>query len=145
MTERREEETDPGFVSGAWVGWYTYFSRAARHRMDLHLTFREARLDGDGMDDVGKFVIRGEYQTESREVWWIKTYPGSHQIYYRGVQRGKMISGRWQADAVMTGAFCIWPKKYGELTGEFFLDEEEQAVDDALDVATAIGRPVGGH
>jgi len=139
VTERRESETDPGFVSGAWVGWYTYFSRPARHRMDLHLTFRAARLDGDGMDDVGKFVIKGEYRTDSREVWWVKTYPGSHQIYYRGMQRGKIISGRWQADAVLTGGFCIWPKEHGELTGEFFIEEEEQDVEAIKELTTVVG------
>lgn len=138
MTEP-QEETDAGFVSGAWVGYYTYFSRPAQHRMDLHLAFGNARIHGDGIDDVGKFVIQGEYQRDSRECWWIKTYPGSHQIYYRGRQRGKMIAGHWQAEGLMTGGFCIWPKIYGELTGEFFVEEEEEVVED-LKVLVMPGR-----
>lgn len=117
-------DEDPGFRSGAWVGYYTYFTHDTRHRMDLHLRFGHALVRGDGMDDVGKFLVQGRYEVTSRDCWWIKMYPGSHQVYYRGIQRGKMIVGTWEIAPHMSGRFCIWPKAYGELTGEFFVEEE---------------------
>jgi hypothetical protein len=117
-------EEDPGFQSGPWIGWYVWFNRDVRHRMDLHLTFDNASIHGDGMDDVGRFLLHGRYDVDSRDCWWTKTYPGSHQVYYRGAQRGKMITGRWEILAHGSGGFCIWPKAFGELTGEYFLEEQ---------------------
>ncbi len=124
-------EMDAGFPSGAWVGWYTYGSRPARHRMDLHLRFERATVRGDGIDDVGKFLIRGTYESDSRDCWWTKIYPGSHQVVYRGRQSGKVIAGRWEIPRIGSGGFRIWPKAAGELTEEYFV--EEQAAPDAID------------
>jgi hypothetical protein len=48
---------DP-FPSGPWVGFYNC-GPGDRHRMDLHLTFADGIVTGDGNDDVGRFLIRG--------------------------------------------------------------------------------------
>jgi len=127
-------DNDPGFPSGAWVGFYTYYARDIRHRMELHLTFERSAVRGDGIDDVGKFTIQGRYATDTRECHWQKSYLGSHQVFYRGAQRGRMIAGRWEIGTSMSGSFCIWPRAFGELTGEFFVEEEEaeSPVSDAL-------------
>lgn len=127
-----------GFPSGAWVGFYTYQFGGARHRMDLSLEFHRALITGDGMDDVGKFLIRGQFEAVSRDCWWFKSYPQSHQVSYRGRFNGRSINGRWE---LMTacGNFCIWPKAAGDLTGEFFVEESDLSVDVALRVpATAV-------
>lgn len=112
-----------GFRSGPWVGFYTQ-SGPTRHRMDLHLTFERAAVNGDGIDDVARFIIRGQYESESRDCWWTKIYPQSHQVYYRGTQRGRTIAGRWEMGR-MAGSFCIWPKEFAEMTEEFFVQHEE--------------------
>ena len=44
-------EQDPGFPSGKWVGFYTY-NGGVRYRMDMHLTFSEGRLTGEGIDGI---------------------------------------------------------------------------------------------
>ena len=54
------------FPSGPWVGFYNYHP-GDRHRMDLNLTFANGTMTGDGNDDVGRFLIKGRYQTDTRE------------------------------------------------------------------------------
>ncbi len=55
--------------------------------MDLHLTFADGLLTGDGTDDLGRFLIQGRYDITNRECWWTKTYPGSHDVIYRGFRQ----------------------------------------------------------
>lgn len=78
--------------------------------MDLHLNFASGCLRGDGNDDVGFFLIRGKYDSTNRECHWTKTYPGSHDVYYRGFQEGKGIWGTWEIGHIAHGGFHIWPK-----------------------------------
>lgn len=130
------DETDSGFRSGAWVGFYAYAHGAARHRMDLTLEFHKALVIGDGIDDVGTFIIRGQYQRETRDCWWYKTYPASHQVYYRGTQRGRTITGRWDIAHIGSGTFCIWPKEFGEMTEEFFIEETERSIEEFIELTT---------
>ena len=104
-----------GFPSGPWVGFYNY-GPGDRHRMDLHLHFESGCLSGDGNDDVGFFLIRGKYDPTNRECHWTKTYPGSHEVYYRGFQEGKGIWGTWEIGLFAHGGFHIWPKGIKETT-----------------------------
>ena len=48
--------------------------------MDLHLAFTDGQVNGGGNDDVGRFLIRGSYDSANRECYWTKTYPGSHDV-----------------------------------------------------------------
>jgi hypothetical protein len=93
--------------------------------MDLHLQFDRALVSGDGVDDVGRFLVRGQYLAETLECWWFKTYPESHQVYYRGTLSGRTISGRWEIARLGSGSFTIWPKEFGEMTEEFFVEKSE--------------------
>lgn len=83
--------------------------------MDLQLAFAKGRLTGAGNDDVGPFAVRGQYDIESRECWWTKTYPGSHDVFYRGFREGKGIWGTWEITPFDHGGFNIWPRQAGEL------------------------------
>jgi len=82
--------------------------------MDLHLKFERERIDGGGTDDIGFFTIRGTYDDESLVCRWLKTYPGSHDVVYRGWREGKGIWGHWHIDSAGSGGFLIWPKSAGE-------------------------------
>jgi hypothetical protein len=62
--------------------------------MDLYLDSLTGSISGDVNDDVGRFLIRGKYDAASRECFWTKTYPGSHDVYYRGFREGKGIPGK---------------------------------------------------
>lgn len=101
--------------------------------MDLHLTFADGKVRGEGNDDIGPFIIRGEYDAASRGCDWIKTYPGSHAVYYHGFREGKGIWGRWDIGLHGHGGFHIWPKNAGE--GE----ERVESVEEAEPI-TAIGQ-----
>lgn len=105
------------FPSGPWVGFYNY-SPADKHRMELDLTFAEGRLAGAGRDDVGRFVVKGRYDAATLECWWTKTYPGSHDVFYRGFREGKGIWGTWEITPFDHGGFHIWPRASGEAAAE---------------------------
>ncbi len=103
------------FPSGPWIGFYNYQPND-KHRMDLNLDFANGRVNGDGNDDVGRFLIRGGYDVGTRECYWTKTYPGSHDVFYRGFREGKGIWGTWEIPNFDHGGFHIWPK--GEQAGD---------------------------
>ena len=105
--------SDTLFPSGPWVGFYNYHP-GDRHRMDLQLTFAKGAMSGEGMDDIGRFVIKGRYDTASRECYWTKTYVGAHNVFYRGFREGKGIWGTWEITIHEHGGFHIWPRPAGE-------------------------------
>ena len=113
------------FPSGPWTGFYNY-GPPDKHRMDLHLVFADGRIHGDGNDDIGRFSIQGRYSEAERECHWTKTYPGSHDVHYRGFREGKGIWGAWEIGLLARGGFHIWPK--GLTEGE---TEARQAETDA--------------
>jgi hypothetical protein len=102
------------FLSGPWTGFYNYTGPEDRHRMDLNLTFAEGRVIGDGIDDVGRFVISGRYDATDHECNWTKTYPGSHDVRYRGFGDSNGIWGTWEIPPWTKGGFHIWPRHSGD-------------------------------
>ncbi len=42
----------PLFPSGPWVGFYVYDGYSQRFLMDLHLSFRAGRIEGEGADGL---------------------------------------------------------------------------------------------
>src|SRR6185295_18656311 len=101
------------FPSGPWVGFYNY-RPGDRHRMDLNLTFANGSMSGEGNDDVGRFVIKGRYDSANRECHWTKAYLGAHDVFYRGFREGKGIWGTWEIAVHVHGGFHIWPRAAGE-------------------------------
>ena len=71
-------------------------------------------MSGDGRDDVGNFLIKGKYDTGTRECHWTKTYIGAHDVFYRGFREGKGIWGTWEIGIFGRGGFHIWPLGSGE-------------------------------
>ncbi|MCS7338460.1 MAG: hypothetical protein NZ739_09540 [Verrucomicrobiae bacterium] len=107
--------SDELFPSGPWVGFYTY-SPGEKHYMELELTFASGQVTGTGLDDVGPFIINGRYDSANMECWWTKTYPGSHDVFYRGFREGKGIWGVWEITAFHRGGFHIWPRVAGAIS-----------------------------
>lgn len=101
------------FPSGPWTGFYNYRPGGTRHHMDLDLKFESGIVTGTGRDDVGRFFIDGVYNAETLECTWVKTYPGSHEVYYRGFREGRGIWGTWEINAHNHGGFHIWPRGAG--------------------------------
>lgn len=105
---------DHDFPSGPWIGFYVYSTaRQNRHRMDLGLTFANGVISGEGTDDIDKFVLRGRYETKSKQVYWTKTYLGAHDVYYKGFREGRGIWGTWEIGRAERGGFHIWPLALG--------------------------------
>lgn len=100
------------FPSGPWVGFYKYQNSSQRYLMDLNLRFHHGRIDGDGADGIGTFVITGTYDEPKRECVWQKSYPARHTVAYTGYREGKGIWGTWEVGGG-TGGFLIWPLSEG--------------------------------
>src|SRR5438876_11756365 len=90
-----ELETDPRFPSGPWTGFFlqTRAPHPGRHKMELRLKFRAGTLTGEGRDLVGKFVIRGRYNTADGKCHWSKRYLGKHDVIYQCYNEG---TGIWR-------------------------------------------------
>jgi hypothetical protein len=110
------------YPSGRWTGFYNYGSSSRRHPMELRLSFSGGRIGGDGIDDVGRFVITGSCDGAG-ECFWTKCYPGSHDVSYRGFREGKGIWGTWEIRPFSRGGFHIWPE------GEHGDSETEEAAE----------------
>jgi hypothetical protein len=128
------------FPSGPWTGFYNYRGGGDRHRMDLSLTFTNARIVGVGNDDVGRFCISGGYDAITGDCFWTKDYVGSHTVHYRGFREGKGIWGLWEI-FFFTGGFHIWPldEEHGE-TEQLAIEEPArvEVVREFLRVETSV-------
>ena len=99
--------------SGSWTGYYVYaWARYSRHRMDLDLHFKAARILGAGSDDIGPFSIRGWLEADSERLGWVKAY-ATHDVSYSGFRDARGIWGTWEIPPGMAGGFRIWPKGLG--------------------------------
>jgi hypothetical protein len=116
------------FSSGPWIGFYNYHP-GDRHRMDLQLTFIHGSMTGDGVDDVGRFLVRGRYDPGNKECYWTKSYVGAHDVFYRGFREGKGIWGTWEITNFAHGGFHIWPRQAGEGGQEPASAEAEEPAD----------------
>lgn len=99
--------------------------------MDLHLTFSNGRISGEGNDAIGCFLIHGSCDTASRECNWVKQYVGKHAVYYQGFAEGKGIWGTWEI-RIEHGGFHIWPLNSG--SGDALSEIEE--ISDPVKVTT---------
>jgi len=79
--------------------------------MQLHLAFANGAIYGDGNDDIGRFLIKGGYDSQTSECYWTKSYVGAHDVFYRGFGEGKGIWGTWEIGIFNHGGFHIWPKQ----------------------------------
>ena len=110
------EETDPRFPSGAWTGFFLMDHWPGRHKMDLHLSFRQGTMTGEGRDRIGAFRIRGKYHLDDGKCQWSKRYIGLHDVAYQGFNEGKGIWGIWEIPPSSKGGFHIWPEAMGDPT-----------------------------
>jgi hypothetical protein len=94
--------------AGPWTGFYHYGVGTGQQRMDLVLSFANGIMSGDGIDDVGPFLISGHYDGTGGECYWTKSYIGAHDVFYRGFHEGNGIWGLWELPW-FSGGFHIWP------------------------------------
>ena len=144
-------ETDERFPSGPWTGFFLQPALPGRHWMELHLTFHEGRIRGEGRDWVGSFLVTGRYETDTGKCWWSKKYVGKHDVAYMGYNEGRGIWGTWEmTNPAWKGGFHIWPEGM-DVDGSKRAAEEEEPIagtseiswsDDSLEPS---GVGVGAH
>jgi hypothetical protein len=143
------EETDPRFPSGPWTGFYLMEHLPGRHSMELHLSFRQGVMTGEGRDPIGPFLIRGKYDLSDGKCHWAKRYIGKHDVAYQGYNEGKGIWGLWEIPPSSKGGFHIWPEAMGDPTNPHLAEaidepaEEPFVPESSLEVDTGIGVGVG--
>ena len=129
MSEKPQLETDPRFPSGRWVGFWTQkFPPVGKHSTELHLTFSEGVLQGEGRDWVGKYTVRGHYNLADGRCHWTKQYLGKHAVAYDGFNEGQGIWGTWTIDAGsmnLHGGFHIWPEEMADPTTQCLSEQAE--------------------
>jgi hypothetical protein len=113
-------ELDVNFPSGPWTGFFTYNLIPGKTRTDLILEFADGRITGEGNDTIGPFVIAGEYDVNTKECLWRKSYVGQHDVVYQGFREGKGIWGTWEVYNDWRGGFHIWPltEEHGTLEAD---------------------------
>lgn len=104
--------------------------------MQLHLTFANSTMSGDGNDDVGRFLIKGRYDSQNLECHWTKSYFGAHDVFYRGFREGKGIWGTWEIGIQNHGGFHIWPNQAGDVEAAVESSSATERVD-AVSTETA--------
>jgi hypothetical protein len=123
-------ETDPNFPSGPWQGYFLMPHLPGRHRMELHLNFRQGVMTGEGRDMIGPFLIRGKYSLGDGKCTWTKRYIAKHDVAYQGYNEGKGIWGLWEIPPSWRGGFHIWPSTMGDPT----YPKLAEAIDEPVDV-----------
>ncbi|QDV32974.1 hypothetical protein [Tautonia plasticadhaerens] len=111
-------ESDPRFPSGPWTGFFLQKEVPGKHWMELHLTFREGTLAGEGRDRVGLFLVKGRYSVDDGKCHWTKKYVGRHDVFYQGFNEGRGIWGTWEIPPLWKGGFHIWPEGMADPTGQ---------------------------
>jgi hypothetical protein len=119
-------ETDPRFPSGPWQGFFLMAHLPGRHRMELHLSFQQGVMSGEGRDLIGPFLIRGKYQLDDGKCTWTKRYIGKHDVAYQGYNEGKGIWGLWEIPPSWRGGFHIWPTAMGDPTSHRLAEAKDQ-------------------
>ena len=141
-------ETDPRFPSGPWTGFFLQPLIPGRHRMELHLTFRQGELTGEGRDWVGRFIVRGRYTLTDGRCHWAKKYLGKHDVFYSGFNEGKGIWGTWEIttpEFPQKGGFHIWPEGMPDPTQHHLTESADlpAVVGETLETSTPVAEPVG--
>ena len=142
-------ETDPRFPSGPWRGFFLMAVLPGRHQMELHLTFRQGVMTGEGRDLIGPFLIRGKYNIDDGKAHWSKRYIGKHDVAYQGYNEGKGIWGMWEIPPSNRGGFRIWPTAMGDPTVPHLAEaidtpaETQDELENSPEVEVGVGVGVG--
>jgi hypothetical protein len=113
--------------------------------MELRMTFQGGRLEAEGRDWVGEFIMRGRYSLADGKCHWTKKYLGQHDVFYRGFNEGKGIWGVWEIGNFDRGGFHIWPEgmpdpSHPELTEEADLPA---VVEETVETSEPLAVPLG--
>ena len=98
--------------AGKWSGYYFYTPDDTKHRQEMTLSFGVGIVVGSGVDKIGMFKIKGQYDPEHQEACWEMSYY-THTANYRGFYEDNSIWGVWRIANGASGGFRIWPRQLG--------------------------------
>jgi hypothetical protein len=97
------------YPSGRWRGYWEQRAYGRQPMRDLVLRFSAGRIEGQGVDLIGPFTFRGEYD-QTGCVVLVKQYLRRHQVLYRGHYDGEgTIFGEWSIGELWRGPFALSP------------------------------------
>ena len=100
--------------SGPWTGYYYYGDGGFKHQMKMQIFFGPSgSIQGEGIDDIAQFLIRGRFDRATSQATWTKAYIGMHSVEYSGIYCQRAICGDWILMGT-AGGFWIWPNALGE-------------------------------
>jgi hypothetical protein len=114
--------------------------------MELHLTFHQGEMTGEGRDWVGSFIVRGRYTLQDGKCHWTKRYIGKHDVFYHGFNEGKGIWGVWEipGENAWHGGFHIWPEGMPDPSQSHLTEEAElpAPVPEPVETEAPVAQPV---
>jgi hypothetical protein len=97
------------YPSGRWRGYWEQTGWGRQPMRDLVLHFAEGRVQGQGVDVIGRFTFRGQYD-DAGSVTLVKHYVGMHRVQYQGRYDGEgTIFGEWFIRGLWRGPFAMCP------------------------------------
>lgn len=106
----------PENVSHYFTGYYSGTSNVnkGQNNMDIRLIFNSVYINGDGIDNIGTFTVKGTYKPGELDFHFIKRYDKrNHDVHYIGsrfVDSQKGLYGYWiinSFDYYDTGRFYL--------------------------------------
>jgi hypothetical protein len=99
------------YPSGVWRGYWEQPHFGRQPMSDFVLRFADGRVEGEGLDVVGRFTFRGTCDDQGAVVL-VKQYLGRHQVLYRGRYDGEgVIHGTWSIGDLWSGPFALTPAR----------------------------------
>ena len=119
-------ESDPRLPSGQWSGFFLDDRLPRRGWMHLYINFASGKIQGEGTDCVGPWIVNGQYDTRTGLCQWAKQYVGKHRVNYNGRMSDQGIQGNWDIHGWLDGMFHIWPANRTDLQQLYMNDEIEE-------------------
>ncbi|CAF1195658.1 unnamed protein product [Adineta steineri] len=99
LTNEIEEENCGQFVSGFWLGRYYQYDRFYEpYQFSLSFDSQTREVNGNGVDDIGKFVVNGIYSINTNRLAIIKTYREETENSTENVGHNITIQVAWNSN-----------------------------------------------
>lgn len=115
-------------VTQDWEGFFVYESDKSDMKLSLYCD--EHGIFGFGSDDVGLFLVKGDYNSAISQIKFAKKYLGQHTVMYTGRASWNdskvVVKGKWQIPDNCEGTFELSGKigKPGTMTSILTGDED---------------------
>lgn len=111
MSEKKKRS-----VAGNWLGNYYYNSSGQPFGFEAVFIESNGAVQGSILDDgyLGEAQVTGTFAAPS--LAFIKTYPGRHDVHYRGDMSddGNMLSGTWRIGDAGHGTWAAFRNREDE-------------------------------